>query len=128
MTLFPVFVDKFLNCSLFRAPDQPPYQVTDGDIPCTVNKVRAAFFLRALFSFHFSSILYSFIDIYRLNRIILISSMFAVPSVTRFPTRVTVKRRMLVQFKSIDVEQSMLMMIGAILLVGMKRVPPSCLY
>lgn len=24
---------------LYRAPDQPPYQVTDGDIPCTTNKI-----------------------------------------------------------------------------------------
>jgi len=24
---------------LYRAPDQPPYQVTDGDIPCTIDKV-----------------------------------------------------------------------------------------
>lgn len=30
---------SFLLVSICRAPDQPPYQVTDGDIPCTVNKI-----------------------------------------------------------------------------------------
>lgn len=25
---------------LFRTPEQPPYQVEDGDIPCTTNRVR----------------------------------------------------------------------------------------
>lgn len=27
--------------SYFRAPDQPYYEVEDGDLPCTKNKVRS---------------------------------------------------------------------------------------
>ena len=30
---------------LYRSPEQPAYQVEDGDIPCTTNKVRELFCL-----------------------------------------------------------------------------------
>jgi hypothetical protein len=40
---------------LFRTPEQPPYQVEDGDIPCTTNTVCASFKCNFA-NFHYSSI------------------------------------------------------------------------
>lgn len=104
----------------FRSPDQPPYQVTDGDIPCTLNKVHT---LKRWYYLQFDKM----IILFRLSKITLTSLMFVDQLPIKFHQDVETSHTQVLS-KLIEEGQLRRTMIGAILQESMRRVVLSFLY